>query len=183
VAPTTVTLTVQIGASANDGNQDGSSFDSGSASVWLGTGASTTSSYTGLRFANLAIPAGATINSARLQVYSNQSQWLRVSMSLAAEAIGNSPTFSANSLPSQRTLTTHKVAHSSDTQWLANTWYGLDEIAPVLQEVVTRADWQSGNSLSIILTGTGGAWGRTFVTGFDGSALNAPKLVIVYTTP
>ena len=183
VAPTTVTLTVQIGASANDANQDGSSFDSGSASVWLGTGASTTSSYAGLRFPNLAIPAGATINSARLQVYSNQTQWLRVSMSLAAEAIGNSPTFSGSSLPSQRMLTTRKVVHSSDTQWLANTWNGLDEIAPVLQEVVSRPDWQSGNSLSIILTGTGGAWGRKFVAGFDGSALNAPKLVVVYTTP
>lgn len=103
-------------------------------------------------------------------------------MSIAAEAIGNSPTFSTSNLPSQRTLTTQQVNHSSNTQWQANTWYALDEIAPVIQEVVNRADWQSSNSLSLILKGTGGAWGRKFVRSFDGSATNAPKLVVTYTT-
>lgn len=149
--------------------------------MWIGTGSSTTSSYAALRFANVTIPAGATITSARIQVYSNRSQWLPVSMTLAAEAIGNSPAFSAGNRPSQRTRTAQSVGHSSNTQWQANTWYALEEMALVLQEVVDRADWQSGNSLSVIMTGTGGAWGRKFVTGFDGAAVNAPKLVIVYT--
>ncbi len=147
-----------------------------------GNGASTTSSYTGLRFANLNLPQGATITSAHLEVYSTQSQGISVDMSIAAEAVGNSPTFSTSNLPSQRTLTTQQVSHSSNTQRQANTWYSLDEIAPVIQEVVNRADWQSGNSLSLILKGTGGAWGRKFVRSFDGSSTTAPKLVITYTT-
>jgi hypothetical protein len=181
-APTTVTLTAQVAASSDDANQDGSSLSLTSATLWLGNAASTTSSYTGLRFASLALPAGATINSARLQVYSSQTQWLSLSLSIAADATGNSPTFSASNLPSQRTLTTQKVAHSSNVQWQANTWYTLDEMALVVQEVVNRGDWQSGNSLSVILKGTGGAWGRKFVASFDGSAATAPKLVITYTT-
>src|SRR5258708_9251932 len=55
-------------------------------------------------------------------------------------------------------------------------------MAPVVQGVINRADWQSGHSLSLILTGTGSAWGRKFVTSVDGSAALAPKLVISYTT-
>src|SRR5574337_1257794 len=95
-APITVTLTAQVASSSDDANQDGSTLALTSSTVWLGNGSSTTSSYTGLRFTSLTIPPGATINSARLQVYSSQSQWLSISMSMAAEAIGNSPTFSSS---------------------------------------------------------------------------------------
>jgi hypothetical protein len=177
--PTTVTL--QVSASANDVNQDGTALASTSTTLWLGNASSTTSSYTGLRFTNINLPPGATINSAHLEVYSSQSQWINVSFSLAAEASGNSPIFSATNLPSQRTLTTQTVSHSSNVQWLANTWYSLNEMAAVIQAVINRPDWQSGNSLSIILRGTGGTWARKFIASWDGSPATAPRLVITYT--
>jgi RHS repeat-associated protein len=176
------TVTVQVSASSDDVNQDNTSLTTTSSTAWLGNASSTTSSYTGLRFNNLAIPPGATITSAHLEVFSSQSQWVSMSFNIAAEAIGNSPTFSTGNLPSQRTLTTQQVSHSSNVQWQASTWYSLNEMGPVVQEVVGRADWQSGNSLSIILKGTGGAWGRKSVRSFDGSPADAPKLVITYTT-
>ena len=175
-----VTLTAQLAASSDDANQDSNGLDLTSGTLWLGNASG--ASYAGLRFANLSVPSGASITSARLQVYSSQSQWLSLNFSLAAEAAGDSSTFSASSPPSLRPLTTQSVAHQSDTQWLANTWYALDEMAPVIQAVVGRPDWQSGNSLSVILTGTGSAWGRKFVQSWDGSPANAPRLVIVYTT-
>jgi type IV pilus assembly protein PilY1 len=151
-----------------------------SSTLWLGNGASTTSSYTGLRFANLGIPPGAVITSAHLEVYSTQSAWIWLGMTLAAHASGNSPTFSSSAAPAQRTLTTHQVTYSSDAQWLASTWYSLDELAPVVQEIVNRPDWQSGNSLSIIIKGTGSAWGRKFAGSYDRSPTTAPRLVITY---
>lgn len=100
-------------------------------------------------------------------------------MSMAAHAAGNSPTFSASNKPSQRILTTAKVNHSSNTQWQANTWYTLDEMKTVVQEIVNRSDWQSGNSMSLILKGTVGTWGRKFAS-YNGSTTLAPKLVITY---
>lgn len=178
--PTSGTITLQIKASSDDVNQDNATFTSNSTTVWLGNGTSTTASYAGLRFINVTIPPSATVVSAKLQVYSFQSQWISVNMSMAADATGNSATFSASSLPSQRTLTTQKISHSSNSNWNANTWYTLDEMAPVLQEVISRADWVSGNSLSLILKGTGGAYGRKNITGWDGSSANAAKLVITY---
>ena len=115
-------------------------------------------------------------------MYSSQAQWRTIDLSLAAEAAGNSAAFSASSLPGQRTLTGQAVAHHSNTSWQANTWYSLDEMAPVIQAVVSRADWQQGNSLSVIVTGIGGAWGRKFIRSDDGSPANAPRLIVTYTT-
>ena len=178
-----MTLTVQVAASSDDANQDGSALDTTASTVWLGNAASPTSSYTGLRFTYVTIPHGETISSAHLEVYSSEQQWVSIDLTLAGEAIGDSPTFTTGNKPSQRTLTTAQVAHSSDVEWQANTWYSLDEVAGVVQEVVDRGDWASGNSLSIILKGTGSAWGRKFVRSYNGSAANAPKLVITYTAP
>jgi type IV pilus assembly protein PilY1 len=176
--PTTVTL--QISGSSDDVNQNGTSLASPSSTLWVGTYSSATSSYTGLRFNSVTIPAGATITSAQLEVFSSQTQWIGISLDLAAENIGNSPTFSTGNLPSQRALTAQTVGHSSNVQWLANTWYSLGEITDVIQSVIDRPDWQSGNSLSIILRGTGNAWGRKFVTSWDSSPATAPRLIITF---
>ena len=53
-------------------------MDTTSATVWLGNAASTTSSYTGLRFTNVTVPPGATITAAHLEVYSSQDQWISI---------------------------------------------------------------------------------------------------------
>jgi hypothetical protein len=103
-------------------------------------------------------------------------------MSIAGELSVNSGAFTSNSKPSQRTLTSQKLNHSSNVSWSANTWYMLDEMAPVVQEIINQPGWQSGNSLSIILKGAGSAWGRKFITSRDGSSANAPMLIVSYST-
>jgi hypothetical protein len=151
---------------------------------WLGNGSSTTTSYAGIRFANVPIPRGSTITSARLQAYSSQSQWIRYSFSVTADAVGNSSAFSSASLPSQRARTANPVNHNDDVSWAAGTWYTLDEMSAVIQAVVSRPDWQTGNSLSIIAKGTGsGAYARKFISGFDRSAATAPRLVVTFSAP
>jgi hypothetical protein len=154
------TSSPQVSSSSDDVNEDAATFTTNATTLWLGNGSSTTSSYTGLRFANVAIPSGATITSAKLKVYSSQSQWLTIRMNMAGELSPNSATFSSTSKPSQRKSTVQSVNHNDNVSWSANTWYLLDEMAPVVQEIVNQSGWQSGNSLSIILTGTGSAWGR-----------------------
>ena len=176
------TISMQIAASGDDVTEDGTTYDRTAATVWMGTGGAATASYTGLRFTGIAIPPHATITSAYVNVVSSQTQWNSYSMAIAADATGNSPAFTSGNRPSQRTLTTASVMHDDDVQWLANTTYALDDVSAVIQEIINRPDWASGNALSVIMTGTGGAYARKFVTSFDGGgSTNAPRLVVTFT--
>ena len=175
------TASFQVSSSTDAVNEDGATFTAGASSIWLGNGSSATASYTAVRFTNLNIPNGAVITSAKLSVYSTQNQWIGISFSMAGDLSANSPAFSSTNRPSQRGLTTNNVSHSSNVSWSANTWYTLDEMAPVVQEIIDQSGWQSGNSLSIILKGTGRSWGRKFASGWSASNNHAPKLEITYT--
>lgn len=151
--------------------------------MWLGSGSSATASYAGLNFGGINIPQGATIISARLEVASTSSQWIGLNVRMMAENVGNSALFSTTSRPSQRTVTTQEVLHTSNNLWAANTYYTLDEMAAVVQAVISRTDWQSGNRLSLILRGNGQTWSRKFFHSYDGNPTLAPRLVIVYSVP
>lgn len=171
-------VNVQINLGSDDVYETGSTMTN-SSTLWVGN-ESASGSYSAFRFNNLAIPQGATITSARLEVYSTQSQWVNMSYEMAFEDVGNSTTFTQTTRPSTRALTAAKVAHSSNVNWAANTTYQLDNVASSLQQVVNRADWQSGNSASLIIRGTGGAWARKFIRSYEGNASQAARLVVTY---
>ncbi len=176
----TNTVAAQVKASSDDVNEEGSSYSDNTSTLWLGNGSGP--SYTGIRFTNLTIPKGATVNSALLSVTSSSTQWLNLNFDIAGDSGGNSPIFSSAARPSTRTLTTAKVTHQSNVQWIANTSYNLNDLSPIIQEIVNRSDWQPGNSISIIVKGTGGNFARKFIKSFEGGATSAPKLTIGYTS-
>lgn len=173
------TVTVNIDSGVNDVNEVSGSMDATNSALWIGS-AGTTSSYTGLRFGSVNIPKGATITSAQLQFYSVNQQWISISLSVAGEASGNSAAFAANALPSQRTLTTARVAHASDEGWSADTWYTFADVKTIVQELINLGSWQTGNPLTLILQGNGG-WGRKYIRAIEGGSAGAARLVITYT--
>ncbi len=176
------TVALQVGNGGDDVTEDNTTFDN-SGSLWIGSGSSTATSYTGVRFTGVPIPQGATITSAYLSFNAASTQWVPLDIYLQAEATGNSQAFSSSSKPSQRTYTTQKIRHQSDSQWLANTWYSLDEMKTIIQEIVNRGDWQSNNSLAVILKGnSANPYSRKFIKAFENGAATAPKLVISFQT-
>lgn len=177
----TGSLTKQVAASADDVNEDGTGFDMTNTAMWIGTGQSTTNSYAGFRFTGVAIPTGATITAARVEFYSTQFQWIAIGVSLAAEAADNAAAYSASAKPSQRALTTQQVSQHDDVPWQANTWYPYN-IQSVVQEVVSRPGWKSGNALNVIVKGVSGAWARKNVASFDKSSAQAARLIVSYST-
>ncbi len=177
-----VTSTFQIISSGDDVNEDNTTFSTTDSPMWVGNASSATASYLGLRFQTVSIPKDATITSAHLEFNSSQAQWHTISFTLGADASGNSPVFSTTAKPSQRTLGSQLFNHTSNTNWATNTWYAMDEIAPIIQQVVNRSDWASGNSISLVLKGTSTAWGRKFIKSYDGGAATAARLVVDYTT-
>ncbi len=61
-------LTIQVASSSDDVNQDGSSnLTTAGNPMWLGTGQSTSVSYTGLRFTGVRIPRNAIITNAYIE--------------------------------------------------------------------------------------------------------------------
>ncbi len=178
--PSAASITAQISAAGDDVNEDGGSFVPTSTSMWLGNGASSSNSWAGLRFRNVRVPRGATITSARLRIYSTQSQASSASILIAAQAADNSTAFSSTSKPSQRTVTTAHLNFSPASQWAAGTWYDIDNLAPIIQEVVSRSKWRGGNDLSLIVKGQGAAGLRRMISSYEGIPGTAAQLVVTY---
>jgi hypothetical protein len=179
---TTVTVTLPVLSGADDVNEVAGEIAANGSDLWLGNGNSTTASFAGLRFANVAIPNGATITSAHLEVNALGTQWHRLNFEFAMEAAATSASFTT-SPPSQRALLAPRVAHSSDSQWVGDTWYPLNDIGPLLQAAVNQAGWNAGNAVALVLRGTGGLWGRKFAHAFESDSARAPRLVVTYSTP
>jgi hypothetical protein len=173
-------LVLQIMDGGDDVNQSGSTLDVEQENLWIGNSDSTADQYLALRFTNVEIPPGSVIHAAYLEVYPINDQWIRLAYDMAGEAADNSAPFSANDVPSKRSLTDTAVKHESNVQWLANRWYPLNDIGAVVQEVIDRPGWRSGNSLSIIAKGaeSGSNFARKFFAAFEADPLLAVRLVI-----
>jgi hypothetical protein len=132
----------------------------------------------GLRFNNIGIPQGATIIDATVQFQSDEANTGVTDLTIQAEAVDSAATFTtADNNISSRTRTTAAVAWSPPP-WASPGLAGADQrtpnIAPVIQEIVDRSGWASGNSLAIIITGTG----ERTAESFDGA--QPPLLHIEY---
>jgi len=135
----------------------------------------------GIRLAGLAIPPGASITAASIQFTAKEVQSEVTSLTIQAQAIDNAPGFtSAASSISSRIRTAASVAWSP-VAWSIVGQAGANQKTPdlssVIQQVVSRPGWASGNAMVFIITGTGH---RTPYS-FDGSATLAPLLHVEFT--
>ena len=133
----------------------------------------------GMRWVNVSIPRGATISAAYIEFVAKESQSETTTLTFRAQASDNAPTFSGTSLNiSSRSKTTASQGWSpadwSSGQAGANQ--RTADLSSVIQEVVNRSGWASGNALAIIVTGVGHrtAWA------YDGSPTEAPLLHVEY---
>jgi PKD repeat protein len=135
----------------------------------------------GMRWPGVAIPAGATITGAWIQFAAKETQNEATSLTFRAEAVDNAASFGSSAFNlTSRTRTT------ASTAWTPAAWAVVGEAGPnqrtpdlaaVIQEVVSRPGWASGNAIAIIVNGSGHrtAWA------YDGSAAAAPLLHVDYT--
>jgi len=159
---------------------DDSQYASQSNTVWLGNGASKTSSFTGLRFTNVDIPSGAQIVSAKLKVVPQQDAWVTMRFGIFGNLLPDSPPFTIKDSPATRKLTTSSASHQSNVLWKKDTSIEVANVSSVVQEIVNQPTWNSNNSFSLILKGTGTSWGRKFVYSAESSTTLAPKIEIQY---
>ena len=183
LAPTsgvTVTLERRTAASADDAEE----FTNGT--MYLKSGDlelihDASDQTVGMRWPALPIPTGATITAAWLQFAAKESQAEPTNLVIRAQASDNPPAFSLTA----RDLSS-RARTSATATWIPPAWavgeagsnQRTPDVSAVLQEVVSRPGWVSGNALALIITGTG----HRTAHAWDGNKLAAPLLHIEYST-
>jgi uncharacterized protein YjiK len=135
----------------------------------------------GMRFNGVTIPQGATITNAYVQFQVDEATSEATSLTVRGEATDNAATFSGTAKISPRSKTASAVPWSP-AAWTTVGQAGANQqtpnLAAIVQEIVNRPGWRSGNSLAIIITGTG----RRAAEAYNGAPAAAPLLHVEYTT-
>ena len=136
----------------------------------------------GMRFNNIPIPNGATILDARIQFTVKDATTGACSLVIRGQAADHATTFTTSRYNISSRLLTSAAVNWIPAAWPAVGAAGPDQQTPnlssVLQEIVSRPGWQSGNSLALIVTGSGT---RT-ASAYERSASQAPQLLVTYST-
>jgi len=180
-APTVTTLESRITVSSDDAEQNLSNNSVNLTSSDLELIQDSANQSVGMRWTGLTIPPGATITAAYIQFVSKEAWSVATSLTISAQAADNAATFTtATSNVTSRPLT------SASASWAPVAWAVGDagsnqrtpDLSAVVQQVVSRPAWASGNALAIIINGSGHrtAWA------VDGSSTQAPLLHIEYTS-
>ena len=130
----------------------------------------------GIHYSNITIPQGATINNAYIQFQTDEVSTGSVTLTFRGHDVNDAPAFSSTDFDVSSRATT-----TASTSWSPNDWNtvgesGADQQSPaltgIIQEIVNRAGWSSGNDMAIIITGN--------TTGNPRTAENNPVLFIDY---
>ncbi|WP_041584612.1 Ig-like domain-containing protein [Syntrophus aciditrophicus] len=136
----------------------------------------------GMRFNSIPVPAGATILDARVQFTVKDATTGVCSLVIRGEAADHATTFTTTRYNISSRLLTSAAVNWTPAAWTAVGAAGPDQQTPnlssILQEIVSRPGWQSGNSLALIVTGSGT---RT-ASAYERSASQAPQLLVTYST-
>ena len=180
----TVTLPIVSGADdAQEGGGTGGLFvDLSSADNELGNDGPPTPEdmLTGLRFADIPIPAGGQVVSARIQFQTDEMGADAATFRIRGEAADDAAGYlrQAGNI-SSRTPTTTSAAWSPPP-WSVIGEAGADQQTPdlgaILQEIVDRPGWQKNNAAAFMFDGTG----RRTAEAKDG--LTPPVLVLEFRT-
>lgn len=136
----------------------------------------------GLRFNNITIDNAETISDAYLSVYADTANGAgsvtSVFGKIYADDVDDAAAWGTSSRPSQITTTTASVDWDPST-WTNNTWVNSPDISTVIQEIVNRGSWASGNDLRIAIWNDG-TTGQNVVAfeDYDTSSSLAAKLTI-----
>jgi hypothetical protein len=119
----------------------------------------TTVQIVGIRFPGVAIPKGATITDAYIQFQVDETSSVTTNVTIKAEAADNAPTFTTTAWNISRRARTAASVTWAPPSWTTLSAKGTAQRTPsikaIVQEIVNRPGWASGNAMAIIIEGTG----------------------------
>lgn len=146
------TLNLQVGAGADDGYivSNGSDFENATTFTSFGSGGSpvgTTSRFEFARFTSVALPNSATIDSAVLVYTGQNGEATAVELRSFGDDVDDAVAPTTNAEYVALAETTEFVQWDFSTTWTDNTEFATPDIKTVIQEIVDRAGWATGNAL------------------------------------
>lgn len=170
------TVTEDIAADADDGHEANGAWVGAVSPIRIGKGNGYTF-HLGFRFTTLAIDQGATINSATLKLNYEFSQYGGGGGTLYGSAVDNAAQWSGSVKPSNRTKTT------ASATFARHTTSGIKSftVTSIVQEIINRAGWASGNSISLFALQTETTDRQTRFEDFSGAGTDEAQLEIDYT--
>lgn len=180
-APGTGTLERRAAAGSDDVEQAVSgSVYLNSSDLELTTDGST-QQVVGTRFTDVQVPHDATVTTAYVQFQVDESSTGPSSITINAEDSDNAATYTTTNGSVTSRPVTGSVAWSPP-DWTTVGAAGADQrtpnIAALVQAVINRDGWSSGNALALQFSGTG----YRVAQSFEGSSSGAPLLHVEWTT-
>ncbi|RME28841.1 MAG: hypothetical protein D6800_03455, partial [Candidatus Zixiibacteriota bacterium] len=115
----------------------------------------------GLRFSNVVIPPAAVIDSAKLLLTAYATTTATVPAVIRGEDTASATAFSTGTDFSSRYRTADSVIWNLDSNsaWTADDIVTTPNIAAVIQHIINRPDWSSGNAIVLFIENNGAGWG------------------------
>lgn len=140
---------------------------------------SSQNAYVGVIFRNISLPNNAAIANAYLEFTAYQTSSSNVASLTIAGAdeddVGNYNRYSRYILRDMRKTTS--VAWSGIPKWYKNYTYQSPSLTPIVQQIVARSGWDSGNDMMFILANFSGERGAY---SYNGQPSGSVKLVIEF---
>lgn len=173
------TMSVPIAAAGDDGSYDIAGGFYAYPMVQTGSHAATAF----LRFVGLTIPAGSTITSATLMLtpqVAQTSPFPATTISASAEDNAAAPTSYTGASGFANRVATSASAAWTPSGWALGTSYTSTDLSAVIQEVIDRAGWASGNALMLFWNPP--TSGKTlFANGYE-QGTGLPTLAVGYSS-
>lgn len=176
-----ITLDLQVGVSADDGHSfGGGAYTSGFSNTVVGGdgGSGIVDSFH--RFTNVTIPGGATIQAAHMTVVGRVSPDADVLTNIYLED-SDDAVAPLNQAEHAADVRTSAFTAWDDAQPAQDVDTDSPDIAAVVQEVVDRGSWASGNAMMILWDDDGTATANNNdIISYDGNTAKAMKLHVEY---
>lgn len=135
----------------------------------------------GVRFGGVELPRGAEITRAYVQFTADETHSASTRVVIRANAVDDAGAFRStrNNLANRATTSTRVVWNPAPWTRVgaAGSAQRTPDVSALLQEVVNRPGWRSGNSVAFIFRGV---YGKRVAQSFDRSRSAAPRLIVEY---
>lgn len=132
-------------------------YTTGANEIYFGQCSNGQNITSGFRFPNVTLPQGAQIAEAYLEFTVDGPYTDELTVVFYGEASGNAQPFSFSSRPENRPLTQASAAWHilSSDRWELGQTRASPDLTAIVQEIINRPDWTSGNALAIIVKNAG----------------------------